>query len=51
MVDTIPSIMGRNGVTVGAEFTIIDSVHKFRVFDIVSVADRSMQTKDMKSRR
>ena len=37
-------------MTVVAEFTIPDSVHKFCVLDIFSVADRSMQVKDVKSK-
>ena len=33
-----------------AEVTIIDSIEKFCVLNIFSIADRSMQTKDVKSR-
>ena len=40
----------RNGVTVVADVSIADSVYKFRVLNIFSIADWSMETKDVKSR-
>ena len=41
--------MERNGMTVVTVFTIPDNVNKFCILNVCSIADWSMQTKDVKS--